>query len=59
MQMHISNTGNLNKSIIVDHTLIIKEIDRTIKIYNWQFILSFLPPGSIPGRWLYKRYNSV
>ena len=45
--MHISNKEEFNKHIIVDHTLIIKEIDRSIKFYNWEFILSFLPPGSI------------
>ena len=47
MQMHISNKEEFNKCIIVDHTLIIKEIDRSIKFYNLEFILSFLPPGSI------------
>ena len=45
--MHISNKEEFNKCIIVDHTLIIKEIDRSIKFYNLEFILSFLPPGSI------------
>ena len=45
--MHISNKEEFNKYIIVDHTLIIKEIERSIKFYNLEFILSFLPPGSI------------
>ena len=29
-----------------DHTLIIKELETSFKIYNWNFILSFLPKGS-------------
>ena len=29
-----------------DHTLIIKELERSIKFYNWNSILSFLPKGS-------------
>jgi len=29
-----------------DHTLIIKELERSIKFYNWNFILSLLPKGS-------------
>ena len=29
-----------------DHTLIIKELERSIKINNWNSILSFLPKGS-------------
>ena len=29
-----------------DHTLIIKELERSIKFYNWTSILSFLPKGS-------------
>ena len=29
-----------------DHTLIIKEIERSIKFNNWDSILSFLPAGS-------------
>ena len=29
-----------------DHTLIIKELEKSFKIYNWNFILSFLPKGS-------------
>ena len=36
---------NLN-SIITDHTLIINELERSIKLYNWDLILSFLPKGS-------------
>ena len=29
-----------------DHTLIIKELERSIKFNNWNSILSFLPKGS-------------
>ena len=34
------------KDILTDHTLIINELEKSIKIYNWGFILSFLPEGS-------------
>ena len=34
------------KNIYTDHTLIIKELERSIKIYNWNFILPFLPERS-------------
>lgn len=44
MQMHIIKEEK--KNILTDHTLIINEIRRSIKIYNWEFILSFLPAGS-------------
>ncbi len=30
----------------LDHTLIIKELERSIKFYNWNSILPFLPKGS-------------
>ena len=33
-------------NIIVDHTLIIDELERSIKFYHWNSILSFLPNGS-------------
>ena len=33
-------------NILTDHTLIIKELERSIKFYNWDSILSFLPKGS-------------
>ena len=33
-------------NIHTDHTLIIDELERSIKFYNWNFILSFLPKGS-------------
>ncbi len=46
MQMHISNQEKLKNPILTDHTLIIKEIDRSIKFYNWDFILPSLPSGS-------------
>ena len=28
-------------NIYTDHTLIINELEKSIKIYNWDFILSF------------------
>ena len=34
------------KDILIDHTLIIDELERSIKFYNWNPILSFLPKGS-------------
>ena len=33
-------------NVLTDHTLIIDELERSIKFYNWHFILSFLPKGS-------------
>ncbi len=44
--MHIINKENRKKHIFIDHTLIINEIERSIKFYNWDFILSSLPSGS-------------
>ena len=46
MQMHIIKKENLRNHILIDHTLIINEIEKSIKFYNWDFILSFLPAGS-------------
>jgi len=46
MQMHIIKKEKLKNHIPIDHTLIINEIERSIKFYNWDFILSSLPPGS-------------
>ncbi len=46
MQMHIFKKENLNNHINNDHTLIINEIEKSIKFYNWDFILSSLPSGS-------------
>ena len=46
MQMHIIKKENHKTSIPTDHTLIINEIERSIKSYNWDFILSSLPSGS-------------
>lgn len=46
MQMHIIKKENRKKHIFIDHTLIINEIERSIKSYNWDFILSSLPSGS-------------
>ncbi len=37
---------NLKNNILIDHTLIINEIEKSIKFYKWDFILSSLPPGS-------------
>ncbi len=36
----------MKSNILTDHTLIIHEIERSIKIHNWTSILSFLPKGS-------------
>ena len=47
MQMHIINEDKHNKDLFIDHTRIINKIEKSIKIYNWKFILSLLPPGSI------------
>ncbi len=44
--MHIIKKKNIKSNILIDHTLIINEIERSIKIYNWDFILSSLPSGS-------------
>ena len=46
MQMHIIKKENRKKNIFINHTLIINEIERSIKFYNWDFILSSLPSGS-------------
>ena len=46
MQMHIIKKEDLKNHIFIDHTLIINEIERSIKFYNWYFILSSLPSGS-------------
>ncbi len=35
-----------NRNVLTDHTLIINEIERSIKFYAWDLILSFLPNGS-------------
>ena len=36
----------MKSKTLSDHTLIIDEIERSIKIHNWTSILSFLPEGS-------------
>jgi len=36
----------MKSRILTDHTLIIDEIERSIKFHNWNFILAFLPKGS-------------
>ena len=33
-------------NVLTDHTLIIDELERSIKLHNWNSILSFLPKGS-------------
>ena len=35
-----------DKSMCPDHTTIIDELEKSIKLYNWDPILSFLPEGS-------------
>ena len=42
----MQNKENEKNNFYKDHTLIINELERSIKIYNWDFILSFLPTGS-------------
>ena len=36
----------MKKSILTDHTLIIVELEKSIKFHNWNSILAFLPKGS-------------
>ena len=36
----------MKNNIITDHTLIINQLERSIKIHNWNSILPFLPKGS-------------
>ena len=36
----------MKDNILTDHTLIINELETSIKYHNWNFILSFLPKGS-------------
>jgi len=36
----------INSNILTDHTAIIDELEKSIKFYNWDPILSFLPKGS-------------
>jgi len=45
MQMHIINK-KMKNSILTDHTLIIDELETSIKFHNLNFILGFLPKGS-------------
>ena len=35
-----------SKTILTDHTRIIDELERSMKFYNWDSILPFLPKGS-------------
>ena len=44
--MHIINKNDHKKDSLTDHTLIIKKIDKSIRFYDWYFILPFLPSGS-------------
>ena len=36
----------MESKILTDHTLIIDELERSIKFHNWNSILTFLPKGS-------------
>ena len=36
----------MKSSILTDHTLIINELETSIKFHNWNYILSCLPKGS-------------
>ena len=45
MQMHIVNK-KMKSNNLSDHTLIIDELETSIKFHNLNFILSFLPKGS-------------
>ncbi len=36
----------MKKRILTDHTLIIDELEKSIKFHNWNSILAFLPKGS-------------
>ena len=45
MHMHIINK-KMKSKIITDHTLIIDELEKSIKFHNWNSILAFLPKGS-------------
>ena len=36
----------MKEYILLDHTLIINELERSIKFSNWRSIISFLPKGS-------------
>ena len=38
--------NEMKSRIISDHTLIIHELEKSIKFHNWNFILTFLPKGS-------------
>ena len=44
--MHIIKKENKKNTFLTDHTLINNEIDRSMKLYKWDFILSHLPHGS-------------
>ena len=46
MQMHMIKQTKENNDYYSDHTLIVNEIERSIKFNNLDFILSFLPKGS-------------
>ena len=44
--MHIIKKENQKSNILTDHTLINNQIEKSIKLYKWDFILSSLPAGS-------------
>ena len=45
MQMHITNKKR-DKELCNDHNLLANEIAKSIKLYNWDFVLPDLPIGS-------------
>ena len=44
--MHIVKKEKKENTFLTDHTLINNEIDRSMKLYKWDIILSHLPYGS-------------
>jgi len=36
----------MKNNLLTDHTLIIDELEKSIKFHNWNFVLPFLPKGS-------------
>jgi tRNA nucleotidyltransferase (CCA-adding enzyme) len=36
----------MKNNLLTDHTLIIDELEKSIKLHNWNFVLPFLPKGS-------------
>jgi len=46
MQMHIKDNENRTKILFTDNTLVARKIDKSIKIYKWDFLLPSFPKGS-------------